>query len=480
MRRRRRAPICPIAAQVETLESRALLTVTYNGGALLPHVEAQAVYLGSQWGSSSSLQGQETQIDQYLATIVNSPYMDMLTNAGYNVGRGTASAGATDNLTLNTSSGITDAQIQADLQGMISSGKVQAPDANRLYVVYVEPGVVVHLGSDASNTTFLGYHGAFGGTNAAGQPVDIHYIVMPYPGAPNFSPASQGFSSVFNEMTAVTSHELAEAVTDPNVNYKALGWYDFQFNGEIGDLAEGHYATVSGYLVQDVVNQQAQIISPPTGTTPPPTSLSAPALAASATSSTTAHLSWNSVSGATGYKVYWINGSQAVLLGTVGSSTTAVNITGLTPGASESFMVTAFNSTSSANSNVATIKMPGGTTLAAPQVQGYALSSTTGLLAWNQVSGASGYRIYALEGGQKVLLGSVGSRTTAVEITGMAPGTSYSFVVEAFNSTSVADSSPVTISTLAAARPLDQVAIWEGLGGLVTSTGDPAHHHHHG
>ena len=55
--------------------------------------------------------------------------------------------------------GVTDAQIQSDLQSMINLGQVQAPDANQLYLVFVEPGVIIHLGTDASNTTFLGYHG---------------------------------------------------------------------------------------------------------------------------------------------------------------------------------------------------------------------------------------------------------------------------------------------------------------------------------
>src|SRR5262249_58567287 len=105
-------PAAPVPAEAQTLESRALRTVTYHGGALLPSVEAQAVYLGSQWATSSSLQTQEGQIDTFLATIVNSSYMDMLKNAGYNVGRGTASAGATDNVTVGAN--ITDAQIQAD------------------------------------------------------------------------------------------------------------------------------------------------------------------------------------------------------------------------------------------------------------------------------------------------------------------------------------------------------------------------------
>src|SRR5262249_17325977 len=45
-----------------------------------------------------------------------------------------------------------------------------------------------------------------------------------------------GSTSDLDQLTAVTSHELAEAVTDPNVNYKTLGWYDTVNNVEIADL----------------------------------------------------------------------------------------------------------------------------------------------------------------------------------------------------------------------------------------------------
>src|SRR5579863_1196353 len=215
-----------VSAEVERLESRQLLTVTYHGGALLPSVEAQAVYLGSDWKTSTALQSQAAATDTFLSTLVQSPYMDMLTNAGYNVGRGSAIAGAVDNVVLNKTTGITDAQIQGEIQSMILSGQVQAPDKNAVYVVNVEPGVVVHTASGASNTSFLAYHSAFGGTNAAGAAVDIHYVVVPAPGSPNFTSASQGFSSDFNQITSVTSHELAETATDPDVDYKLLGWYD--------------------------------------------------------------------------------------------------------------------------------------------------------------------------------------------------------------------------------------------------------------
>src|SRR5437868_1105132 len=80
-RRQRSESLCAVAAQVEQLESRRLLTVTYNGGAVLPQVAVQAVYLGSTWNTDSALQAQRAQVDPFLSTIVNSPYMDMLTNA---------------------------------------------------------------------------------------------------------------------------------------------------------------------------------------------------------------------------------------------------------------------------------------------------------------------------------------------------------------------------------------------------------------
>src|SRR5260370_42003060 len=70
MRRQRANPVSVVAAQVEQLESRQLLTVTYHGGALLTAVSAQAVYLGSDWQNTSSLQTQKGQLDQFVSTIV--------------------------------------------------------------------------------------------------------------------------------------------------------------------------------------------------------------------------------------------------------------------------------------------------------------------------------------------------------------------------------------------------------------------------
>ena len=58
--------------------------------------------------------------------------MDSLTQAGYGVGRGSASAGAIDNTVFSTNSVISDDSIQARIQADINSGLLQQPDANRL------------------------------------------------------------------------------------------------------------------------------------------------------------------------------------------------------------------------------------------------------------------------------------------------------------------------------------------------------------
>lgn len=449
----------------EWLEARELLTVTDNGGGVLPNVQAQAVYLGSQW-ANSSMSSQITQTDQFLSALVNGPYMDMLTNAGYNVGRGTDIQGVVDNISLSTRTSLQDNQIQSDLATLIGQGQVQSPAQNNLYMVYVEPGVPVTMGGTSSTNYFLGYHSAFqDGGNV------IHYAVMPYPGSPNPSSSSQGFSSTFNEETAVSSHELAEAVTDPNASLGSVGWYDFQNNGEIADLANGQTSTISvssgTYVVADVVDQNDNVIAPNSssggnsgggsggntggGTTnPPPSSLLAPDVTVSAVSATVAGLSWNSVSGAQGYQVYLVVGGQDEYLGSVGASATSVQVTGLAAGSTDSFMVAAYNSTSTADSSVVNVTLPTPVvpaSVTAPVVTATPLSPTSVSLSWNSESQATGYNIYWSDGYSLFLLGTVSGSTTSVTVTGLAPGSGSYFLVEAFNNVSYADSQWAYVTT---------------------------------
>src|SRR5947207_15399180 len=125
----------------------------------------------------------------------------MLTSASYSVGRGSFHQGIIDPKYINKGYYLQDSQIRNEVQSLVSHQYVAAPDANRLYVVYVEPGVAIMHDHDHNATSikdFLGYHGAFAGHNTAGYAVDVHYAVIAYPGGYNFSAASEGFHSNFD------------------------------------------------------------------------------------------------------------------------------------------------------------------------------------------------------------------------------------------------------------------------------------------
>src|SRR5438552_6149363 len=151
---------------------------------------------------------------------------------GSGTGGGSFSAGQTCAANIDKSQYLKDSRIRTTLEVWISLGLLQQPDANRLYVVYVEDNVAVQNDSywdsklgryETSTQDFLGYHTAFAGTDMWGRAQDIHYAIVTYPGGTN---TNVYLLSALNDMTEVTSHELAEAITDPNVGYKRIGWYD--------------------------------------------------------------------------------------------------------------------------------------------------------------------------------------------------------------------------------------------------------------
>ena len=260
-------PRRPVRLTLETLEDRITPTITYHGGALLTQVEVQGLYLGSDWVSSSTYLQQTHYLDGFLHSLVNSTYMDMLSAAGYGVGRGSSSTGATDPIRIDKSGVFTDADVQADLQLAIAAGIVKPPDANRLYVVYIEDNVPVGMNDGSvSRTDFLGYHSAFAGHDATGHPADLRYAVIPYPGGTVGNLGVPGLSAL-QSITEVSSHEVAEAVTDPDINYSALGWYDDHLGDEAADVVNQDFVTLGGYVVQRVGDKRDQGMTP-TGAAP--------------------------------------------------------------------------------------------------------------------------------------------------------------------------------------------------------------------
>jgi hypothetical protein len=238
---------------------------------VLAHVQAQALFLGHEFASTPA-NAETGTLNAFLKDITSGPYMQALTRAGFNVGTGTAVAGAIDNVPLASGSTITDGLIRSRLQADVNSGLLQAPNANTLYVVYVQPDVAVNLGAGQGTTQqgILGYHTAFVGLNQAA----IRYAVVVSPGGAAGNSVLPEATNAIDQLTAVTSHELAEAVTDPDINSIVnggrLGWFDPQ-RGEIGDIEENNpnaFVRLDGNLVQEVADQNDQLLS----ITPPPPS----------------------------------------------------------------------------------------------------------------------------------------------------------------------------------------------------------------
>ncbi|HVS38452.1 MAG TPA: hypothetical protein VMS17_23035 [Gemmataceae bacterium] len=259
---RKQTPRPSVAPRLEALETRLTPTVSYYGGNLLPNVQVQGVYYGDQWSANPTLFQETGKFEGYLQYLVNSPFMDMLTKAGYDVGRGSSTQGRILNISLSSGNYLEDSTIQSNLKAEIAAGALQAPNADTLYVVYVEPNVAVQQsGGDTSINKFAGYHGAFTGPNGS----VIRYAVLPTPGGSTVGGAPNGSANpslnAFDEMTMASSHEIAEAVTDPDVNYSTLGWYDQQ-RGEIGDIANGQVVYLNSYAVQKIGGKNDQALFP--------------------------------------------------------------------------------------------------------------------------------------------------------------------------------------------------------------------------
>src|SRR5262249_55064424 len=170
--------------------------------------------------------------------------------------------------------------------------------------------------------------------------------------------------------------------------------------------------------------------------------LAAPALTASAASPTAVNPSWGTDGQAAGYKVFQVNGTQTTLITTLGSSATSYQVTGRTPGNSPSFYVQAYKGSVTANSATVSVTLP----LAKPTVKASAASPTAVNLSWGAVAQASGYKVYRVNGTQTTLVATLASSTTSYQVTGLTPGPTVSFYVQAYNGSVIANSATVSVT----------------------------------
>jgi len=218
-------------------------------GPLIQHVKVVDVFYSPGHKYKSML-------EDYYKAILQSPYMDWLSEynvANYKIGRGSFVSSFEDTNANPTTVKTIDPE--AYLKGLIAANKLPPPDNDTLYMMYFPSGIDPSDGSGSScikpNGVYCAYHSSYVATG--GQ--NVRYGVMPDMEAGS---CSQGCGPPgFPSFTDVSSHEVIEAITDPD----GTGWYDDavpendQNNcGEIGDIcAVGgtqEAATVAGFVVQ--------------------------------------------------------------------------------------------------------------------------------------------------------------------------------------------------------------------------------------
>lgn len=234
--------------------------LTYYGGAVLDKPVLHGIYVGDYW---SSAQGQKdvTHNDAFMKDIGNSslPTTWMEYGAGRSTFGGSALVGG------GSPTVITDAQAQQIVKDAIASGKV-TKDAQGIYQVILPPGCVADTGQKdpSTGTPYDSKHGVGGWHQSFddGHGNPVYYDVIAYSDTSGNGINFDGNPE--DNITITQSHEISEAVTDPDVNSpipgRGLAWYDFDTvpvlngqwgeNGDIGimqaELSGGLFGDLSG------------------------------------------------------------------------------------------------------------------------------------------------------------------------------------------------------------------------------------------
>jgi MYXO-CTERM domain-containing protein len=217
----------------------------YGNGNLIQNVKIYDVF----YNQGNTLKDQLT---GWFTGITQSAYFDWLTeyNGGsFKIGRGSYLGLYEDTNSATTKATISDKQVQTYLTGLINAKKIPAPDDNTLYFVFYPSPVTITQGGGSSCVSggFCAYHNSY---TISGQ--NVRYAVMPDQTAGGCADGCGPATDSFANTTDVASHEMIEAVTDPEVGN---GWYDNEDNGcgEIGDICAigtGETAVVANYTVQ--------------------------------------------------------------------------------------------------------------------------------------------------------------------------------------------------------------------------------------
>ncbi|KAJ3062496.1 hypothetical protein HDU98_001609 [Podochytrium sp. JEL0797] len=232
----------------------ASLLINY-GGPVIPNVVVQPLWYGTPVYQSD--------LTSFYAGVTNSAWFKIL--AQYHVQTGTGKRGI--NITGTTLTTLDDTKdIQPMLIAMVNAGTI-TPTANTYFPIHFGPGISITQGGGGSCTVFCAYHGTIDISTLKNAGTKyLMYGVIPDQGGKCAGVCGSNPIAV-NNLFSVSSHELAEAVTDPAVGVctvyaPPLGWYSSVY-GEIGDICNAQQGTTVGidgnsYVIQKLYSNSAK------------------------------------------------------------------------------------------------------------------------------------------------------------------------------------------------------------------------------
>jgi hypothetical protein len=214
----------------------------YSGGPVVENPQVYNVFLGD-WSSQAN-QTRVMRLNQFVADLIKSDYMKILTQYGC----GDTGQFVKQVPVANANHVLSDSGIHSILQGAINAGGIPEPNNHsNVYILFLDDATGVK-GSitmcEPTSDNAFGYHNFF--TTAANNP--CYYAVIPgltntclQNSCPNDNTCSLHLAQTQEQrQTQVISHEFSEMISDPQLN----AWLDVGGN-ENGDICNGNSGPIT-------------------------------------------------------------------------------------------------------------------------------------------------------------------------------------------------------------------------------------------
>jgi len=220
------APIRPTRSYRQELRSSAAVSLAdvklphlqYYGGKVIENVRMIPVL----WASADP--GFKTRLDAFYKTFATCEQFDYLPEfntigtidghpgTNQSIGKGTADPSVIITPSVS-SNALSEPNVIDELKRQLSSGGLPANDENTLYMVHLPPGYSLRDPGFTSCSDYCAFHDSFDRSG-----VQVRFALIPDHSTGGCSTGcGEDKTDFFNNMSASVSHEVMEAVTDPDV-----------------------------------------------------------------------------------------------------------------------------------------------------------------------------------------------------------------------------------------------------------------------